>query len=274
MMAFGAPFLLVPFGPFEISFPPSDLWMTYLYFLVLHFILRALMLWGPYEGLLTKYGKDGKNLWNQLRRIVKATGLKGVYGLIFSEILLLIFPSIIALSTRLTFGPPVSIWPTSQNLLIAYIILFVIWSFFEIRDIIKTRRSVNAILHSSNIFYDALKHPGMVKNMMKTFGWGREKLENLSQMEIVNSPTEIGEESDDVGVGEKIKNALKLIPQAMVVRKVTKETAKVAAAKIDERAQKEFDSMLSSIHSWKRVGKGLALNLMPLFILYCIHFFF
>lgn len=273
-MAFGAPFLLVPFGPLVLSFPPSDLWMAYLYVLALHFILRVLMLWGPYEGLLTKYGKDKKTLWIQLRRIVKATGLKGVYGLIFGELLLLIFPSIIALSGRLFIGPPVSPWPTSQNFLIACILLFAIWSFFETRDIIKTRRSVNAILHSSNIFYDALKHPGMVKNMMKTFGWGREKLDNLSQMEIVNSPAEMGEESDDVGVGKKIKNALKLVPQAMAVRKVTKETAKIAAAKIDERAQKEFDSMLASIHSWKRVGKGLALNLMPLSILYCIQFFF
>lgn len=272
-MAFGAPFLLVPFGPLVLSFPPSDLWMAYLYVLALHFILRVLMLWGPYEGLLIKYGKEGKTLLTQMWRIVKATGLKGVYGLIFSEILLLIFPSIIALSTRFLIGPPESPWPNSQNLLIACLSLFAVWSFFEIRDIIKTRRSVNAILHSSNIFYDALKHPGMVKNMMRTFGWGREKLDDLSQMEIVNSPTEMEGESDDGGVVKKIKNALKLAPQAMAVRKVTKETAKIAAAKIDERAQKQFDLILESIHSWKRVGKGLALNLIPLIILYCVAFF-
>ena len=273
MMAFGAPFILVPFGPLVLSFPPSDLWMAYLYFLVLHFILRCLMLWGPYESLLTKYGKEGKTLWKQLWRIVKATGLKGVYGLIIGEILLLITPSILALSTRLLIGPPASPWPISQNLLIIYIALFLCWSVFEIRDIIKTRRAVNAILHSSNIFYDALKHPGMVTNMMKTFGWGREKLDELSQMEILNSPTDNEAESDDVGVAKKIKNALKLYPHAMAVRKVTKETAKITATKIDEKAQKNFDSLLESIHSWKRVGRGMVLNMMPLIILYGVSLF-
>ncbi|MDP6098672.1 MAG: hypothetical protein QF566_00665 [Candidatus Thalassarchaeaceae archaeon] len=272
-MAFGAPILLLPLGPLVLSFPPSDIWMAYLYILALHFILRGLLLWGPYEGLLSKYGKEGKTLWKQLWRIVKATGLKGVYGLIVSEICLLILPSFLALSIRLLFGPPTSPWPTSQNLLIAYIILFVCWSVFEIRDIIKTRRSVNAILHSSNIVNTLKLHPSVMKNMMKTFGWGREQLEGLSKMDIVNSPTETEIEPDDVGVAKKIKNALKLAPQAMAVRKVTKETAKIAATKIDEKAQKEFDSILESIHSWKRVGKGLALNLMPLFILYGVAHF-
>jgi len=273
-MAFGAPFILVPLGPLVLSFPPSDLWMAYLYFLALHFILRCLMLWGPYESLLTKYGKEGKTLWKQLWRIVKATGLKGVYGLIIGEILLLISPSILALTTRSFIGPPVSPWPTSQNMLIIYLALFLCWSIFEIRDIIKTRRSVNSVLYSSNIFYNALKHPGMVTSMMKTFGWGREKLDELSQMEILNSPTDNETESDDVGVAKKIKNTLKLAPQAMAVRKVTKETAKIAATKIDEKAQKEFNSMLESIHSWKRVGKGLVLNMMPLIILYVASYFF
>jgi NACalpha-BTF3-like transcription factor len=273
-MAFGAPILLVPFGPLVLSFPPSDIWMAYLYILALHFILRGLLLWGPYEGLLSKYGKEGKNLWKQLWRIVKATGLKGVYGLIISEIFLLILPSIFALSIRLLFGPPTSPWPTSQNLLLAYIILFACWSLFEIRDIIKTRKSVNTVLHSSNIINTLKLHPSVMKNMMKTFGWGREQLEGLSKMDIVNSPTETEIEPDDVGIGKKIKNALKLAPQAMAVRKVTKETAKIAATKIDEKAQKEFDSILESIHSWKRVGKGLALNMMPLIILYVTAYLF
>ena len=271
-MTFGSPIIIVPFGPLSLSFPPSDPWMAFIYILVLLFFLRIVLLWGPYDGLWNKYGKDSKSMLKELWRIVKATGLKGVYGLIFSEILLLISPSIFALATRLFFGPPDTMWPTSQNLLLTYALFFLIWFILEVRDIFNTRKSVNAILYSSNIV-DTLKlHPGVMKNVMKTFGWGREQIEDLSKLGVEYVPTE--PDPDSSKFVKSITKFWKIHPSAKLARKATKATAKMVANKIDEKTQQSFDTILESIHSWKRVGKGFALNLVPLLFLYCVGFLF
>jgi hypothetical protein len=264
--------VLVPLGPFNFSFPPSDPWMAFLYIIVLLFILRITLLWGPYDGLWNKYGKDRKSLWNELWRIVKATGLKGVYGLIISEILLLFTPSIIALSARLFWGHPEISWPTSQNLLVVYGAFFSVWFLIEVREIYSTRKSVNAILHSPNLLQIISLHPGVMKNVMKTFGWSREQLEDLTELGVEYAPTE--PESNSSTFVKTITKFWKFHPSAIIARKATKETAKIVASKIDKKTQESFNSLLESIHSWKRVGKGFALNLVPLFAIYCFGYFF
>jgi hypothetical protein len=264
--------IIVPFGPLTLSFPPSDPWMAFVCIIVLLFILRVVLLWGPYDGLWNKYGEDRKSLWNELWRIVKATGLKGVYGLLISEILLLITPSIFALSARLLLGPPETSWPTSQNLLVVYGAFFSVWFLFEAREIYRTRKSVNAIIHTQNLLQSIKLHPGVIKNVMKTFGWSREQLEELTKLGIEYAPTET--EPDSNTFVKAITKFWKFHPSAIIARKATRGTAVIVAKKIDEKTQKDFDSILESIHSWKRVGKGFALNLVPLFAIYCFGYFF
>nr|AIF02254.1 hypothetical protein [uncultured marine group II/III euryarchaeote KM3_155_G07] len=238
-----------PFGDFQFTFPPADPWMGYLLVIYFLIIIRLLLLIGPYDALLRRFGGKARSWLKRIRAVRKATGLKGLYKLVIREVIILLLPISLALSIRIFFGHPGRIpWTSKTLFFFGFFALF--WIGAELTRIWKTRRSVLSIAEISS--FSSWKAGAA----LDTLGLTSTALDSLSKL---------GEDSTPEDEEEK-PGAVRGYLRALSVR--VGSAASFGKGKIDQNVQDRFDK--STKTQWKLLMTDIILSVFPLAVVYLL----
>ena len=246
-----------PFGDFEFTFPPADLWMGYLLVIFLLVIIRILLLIGPYDAFLRKFGGKARSWIKRVIWVKKNTGLKGIYRLLIREIIILFLPIILALSIRLSLGHPGRL-PWTQASSIFFGIFVIIWIVVELHRIIKTRSAILTLADASS--FTSWK----IGAAIDTLGFSSLTLDRLSKLgEDPNTKTE-QEVEESTGI---LQSSLNAVSSGL---KFGKEkvagAAKIGKDKLDGKIQKEFDKKTKT--QWDYLISDMVYSGLPLSVVY------
>jgi hypothetical protein len=247
----------IPAGEFTFTFPPADAWMAYIYVVVILVFLRLILLTGPYDALIRKYAPHAGGLLRQMFRLRKITGLRGLYALGIRELFTLVMPPLFTLGFRLTLGHPGRVeWNTISEVIFGAFVI--VWVILDVLRILKTRRSINALVDSR------WSRPKAMKRVMSTFGWSLETLSSLANMGGEELSSEV---VDPVESGWAASAAKK---SWMLLKRTTKKSAIAAKDAIDSKVQKTFKS--NTKMQWRLLFADMMLSFVPLSLLYLLSY--
>ena len=259
MMELAIPLIEIPAGQLTFTYPPSDIWMAYIYVIAFLFLARVVLLIGPYDQLVRKYAPHAGGLFRQVLRIKKLTGLRGLYTLIIREILILGPPSLFTIGLRLSVGHPGRIGWTEESMTI-FAAFVVVWVIFDFMRIFRTRRSIHAITESK------WSKPKAMKRVLSTFGWSMQRLSDLA---------ELGGEEITPDVSDKVEQhwAKKSVTTSVgYLKSLTGKSASAAKKAIEGKVQHEFKK--GTKMQWKLFLIDMAMSATPLGIIYLMSHLF
>ena len=258
-MELAIPLIEIPAGELTFTYPPSDIWMAYIYVIVLLFLARLVLLIGPYDQLFRKYAPHAGGLLKQIFKIRKLTGLRGLYALVLRELSILVIPSLTTLGVRMSVGHPGRVGWNEQSTII-FSSFVIIWVILDFMRIFRTRRSIHAIIESK------WSKPKAMKRVLSTFGWSMKRLSNLAEM---------GGEQITPDVTEKVRQnwGKKTVKTSVgFLKSLTGKSATAAKKVIEEKVQQEFKK--GTKMQWKLFARDLAMSITPLGIIYLLSYLF
>jgi len=247
-----------PFGDFELTFPPADLWMGYLLVVFLLVLIRILLLIGPYDAFLRKFGGKTRSWIKRVISIKKTTGLKGIYRLLMREIIILFLPIILALSIRISFGHPGRLaW--SNESAIFFGIFGIIWMVVEFLRIQKTRGAILTIAE------DKMYKSWRTGAALDTLGFSSKALAWLSGLEDDSNTKpeqEVKEESTGI-----LQSSLNTVSSGWKFgREKVGTAAKFGKKKLDDNLQNKFDDKTKT--QWDLLISDTVYSTLPLVVVY------
>ena len=268
-----------PFGDFELTFPPADLWMGYLLLVYLLVIVRIVGLIGPFEQFLRTFGGKTPNWIKRVHRIKKTTGLKGVYRLLIREIIILLLPIILALAIRISLGHPGKLsWSILSSMLFG--ILGTILIFYECYRIHRTRNVVLTIAKDKR--YKSWRTGAALDTVRITSGVLGE-LSKLQEDPNIEPEQQVGEEGPNIEseqqVGEEentgvLQHSLNAVSMGWEFGKKAAKTgknklgtvAKSGKEKLDTNLQEKFDKLRKI--RWDSLIFDTLYSTLPLLVVY------
>ena len=235
------------YADFEFSFPPSDPWMGYLLVAIFLIVSRIVILIGPYDAFVRRFGGEARSWLKRVLMVRKATGLKGVYKLVIREAIVMLLPLSLALGIRIFVGHPGSV-PWTKTSMIFFGIFSIFWFTAEFSRALRTRRSVLAIAETSS--FDSWKAGAA----LDALGLTATALDGLSKLGE-DSPMEVEEEKPGI-----MQGYLKAFGEGV------REAALLGKKKIDEAVQVQFNK--STKPQWKSLWTDITLSVFPLIVVY------
>lgn len=252
-------FIEIPAGELTFTYPPSDIWMGYIYVIIFLFLSRIVLLIGPYDQLFRKYAPHAGGLVKQVFTIRKLTGLRGLYSLLLREFMILAAPSALTIGVRLTFGHPGSPgWSSESTTIFAAFV--VIWVILDFMRIIRTRRSIHAITESK------WAKPKAMKRVLSTFGWSMKRLSNLAELGGEQITPDVSEKVEEKWAKKTVKTSVGFL------KSLTGKSASAAKKAIEGKVQQEFNK--GTQMKWKLFFIDLAMSVTPLALIYLLSFLF
>ena len=131
------------------SFPPNSPYEAYIYMLIIPFILRLILVLPPLIDIVQKYSPDRMILW----QAINSMKIKGLWVIIFNEILALFLPFILALYARTLFDPiGWAGWEeTPTEAIYALIVAGAVWLFGDFLRVTRTRRLMRSVSERNRI---------------------------------------------------------------------------------------------------------------------------
>ena len=257
-----------PFGVFELTFPPADLWMGYILLSVLIVVIRVLGLIGPYDQLLRTFGGKTLNWIGRVKRIKKTTGLKGVYRLLIREIMILFLPIMLPLGIRISLGHPGRLsWSMLSSMLFG--IFGTIWVFYECYRIKRTRNAVLTIAKDKR--YKSWRTGAALDTFRMTSG-ALGELSKLQEEPNTESEQQVDEE-ENTGVLQHSLNVASTgwefgKKAAKLGKNKLGSAAKSGKKKLDTNLQDKFDKMRKI--RWDSLLFDTVYSTLPLLVVYYI----
>jgi hypothetical protein len=235
------------YADFEFSFPPSDPWMGYLLVALFLIASRVVMLIGPYEAFVRRYGGEARSWLKRVLMVRKATGLRGVYKLVIREAIIMIMPLFLALGIRIIVGHPGSV-PWTKTTMIFFGIFAICWVTAEFSRALKTRRSVLAIAETSS--FDSWKAGAA----LDALGLTANALDSLS---IIGEDSTTVVEEENPGI---VEGYLKAFGDGV------REVASRGKEALDGAVQDQFNK--NTKPQWKSLWTDVTLSVFPLIVVY------
>ena len=131
------------------SFPPASPYEAYIYMLIIPFFLRLILVLPPLIDIVQKYSPDRMILW----QAINSMKIKGLWLIIFNEVLALFLPFILALYARTLFDPiGWTGWEeTPTEAIYALIAAGVVWLFGDFLRVTRTRRLMRSVSERNRI---------------------------------------------------------------------------------------------------------------------------
>ncbi len=270
-----------PFGVFELTFPPADLWMGYLLLSGLIVVIRVLGLIGPFDQLLRTFGGKTLNWIGRVKRIKKTTELKGVYRLLIREIMILFLPIMLPLGIRISLGHPGRLsWSMLSSMLFG--IFGTIWIFYECYRIKRTRNVVLTIAKDKR--YKSWR-TGATLDTFRMASGALGELSKLQEDPNTKSEQQVGEEGpntkseqqvdeeENTGVLQHSLNAASTgwefgKKAAKFGKNKLGSAAKSGKNKLDTNLQDKFDKMRKI--RWDSLIFDTVYSTLPLLVVYYI----
>ena len=240
------------YADFAFSFPPSDPWMGYLLVALFLIVSRVLMLIGPYDAMVRRFGGEARSWLKRVLMVRKATGLKGVYMLIIREIIILLLPLSMALGIRIFVGHPGSV-PWTKTSMIFFGIFTIFWIVAEFSRALNTRRSVLAIAETSS--FESWKAGAA----LDALGLTATALDGLSKLGN-EFPVDVEEEKSGF-----VQSYLKIFGVGV------REAASRGKEALDGAVQDQFDK--NTKPAWKSLMTDIILSVFPLIVVYLLSSF-
>lgn len=257
-----------------ISFPPENIWDTYILFLFLPMILRIFLLINPFIRVTKQLIPHGE--W-ALKRI-KDLPVKGYSLLAFNECLAFFIPMLVVFVFRISSDPlGWSDWNQTNYFGMIVIILFAsIWIFLDILRIIRVRSMLNAIEKRNIDRLRKIADAGFsVRGILRRFSKkDQEEEEDLGPSIAKNSLKTWG---------LLAFKARKFTPAGLLTSVATGaaiEVARKGAGKVsdilDEKMQSEFEKFSAAQSSTLLIlfFRDLAMGIAPLLILWMVQLAF
>ena len=241
------------YADFVFSFPPSDPWMGYLLVALFLIVSRILILIGPYEAFVRRYGGEARSWLKRVLMVRKATGLRGVYKLVIREAIIMILPLSMALGIRIIVGHPGSVpWTTIS--MIFFGIFSMCWVIAEFSRALNTRRSVLAIAETSS--FDSWKAGAA----LDALGLTASALDSLS---ILGEEPPADVEQENPGI---VEGYIKAFGEGV------REAASRGKEALDGVVQDQFDK--NTKPQWRSLWTDVTLSVFPLIVVYLMSIIF
>ena len=257
-----------------ISFPPKNIWETYILFLFIPMILRAFLLFNPFIKVTKQLIPHGE--W-ALKKI-KQLPIKG-YGLLaFNEFLAFFIPMLVVFIFRISSDPlGWSNWNETNYFGIIIVIVFtLIWIFLDLLRIIRVKNMLNAIEKKNINHLKKIADAGLgIRGLLRKFS----KKDEEENKELGKSITKTSLKT----WGLLAFKARKLTPAGLLTSVATGaaiEVARKGAGKvseiIDEKMQKEFEKFSAAQSSTLLILfiRDIVMGIAPLVILWIVQLAF
>jgi len=131
------------------SLPPASPYEGYLYMLLIPLLLRLILVLPPLIDLISKFSPDRKILW----QAINSLKIKGLWVIVFNEVLAVFLPFILALYARTLFDPIG--WEgwneTPIEAIYALLIAGGLWLFGDFLRVTRTRRLIRSISERNRV---------------------------------------------------------------------------------------------------------------------------
>ncbi|MDP6379008.1 MAG: hypothetical protein QF885_05115 [Candidatus Thalassarchaeaceae archaeon] len=131
------------------SFPPGSPYEAYIYMLTIPLFLRLILVMPPLIDLIQKYSPDRMILW----QAVNSLKIKGLWVIVFNEVLALLLPFILALYARTLFDPIG--WTGWEDIpsraIYALIAAGALWMIGDFMRVARTRRLMRSVSERNRI---------------------------------------------------------------------------------------------------------------------------
>lgn len=131
------------------SFPPASPYEGYLYMLVIPLLLRLILVLPPLIDLISKFSPDRKILF----QAINSLKIKGLWVIVFNEVLAIFLPFILALYARTLFDPiGWEGWTeTPKEAIYALLIAGGFWLFGDFLRVTRTRRLIRSVSERNRV---------------------------------------------------------------------------------------------------------------------------
>ena len=131
------------------SLPPASPYEGYLYMLLIPLLLRFILVLPPLIDLISKFSPDRKILW----QAINSLKIKGLWVIVFNEVLAVFLPFILALYARTLFDPIG--WEgwneTPIEAIYALLVAGGLWLFGDFLRVTRTRRLIRSISERNRV---------------------------------------------------------------------------------------------------------------------------
>ncbi len=131
------------------SLPPASPYEGYLYMLVIPLLLRLILVLPPLIDLISKFSPDRKILW----QAINSLKIKGLWVIVFNEVLAVFLPFILAFYARTLFDPiGWEGWSeTPTEAIYALLIVGGLWLFGDFLRVTRTRRLIRSVSERNRV---------------------------------------------------------------------------------------------------------------------------
>ncbi len=131
------------------SLPPASPYEGYLYMLVIPLLLRLILVLPPLIDLISKFSPDRKILW----QAINSLKIKGLWVIVFNEVLAVFLPFILALYARTLFDPiGWEGWTeTPTEAIYALLIAGGLWLVGDFLRVTRTRRLIRSVSERNRV---------------------------------------------------------------------------------------------------------------------------
>jgi hypothetical protein len=131
------------------SLPPASPYEAYLYMLVIPLLLRLILVLPPLIDLISKFSPDRKILF----QTINSLKIKGLWVIVFNEVLAIFLPFILAFYARTLFDPiGWEGWSeTPTEAIYALLIVGGLWLFGDFLRVTRTRRLIRSISERNRV---------------------------------------------------------------------------------------------------------------------------
>ena len=255
------------------AFPPEEVWGTYIWFLLIPFTLRILLLTGPFIRVTKQLSPHGGWILKRFRELP----IKGFGMLAFNEVLAFFIPILVVFIFRMTRDPlGWDDWASSNSTGLAVLMILAMgWIAFDLFRIARVRRMLSAVEKQNIERLKVMADAGMgVRGLLRKFA-GKDKPEPETEPDTTKKIAK--------GVlatwGIMALKARKFTPAGLVGAVATgaaielaRKGASKVSDKIDERLQNQFEKMAEAntktlIFLFLR---DLAMGLFPLWAIWIV----
>ncbi len=235
------------------SLPPASPYEAYLYMLVLPLFLRLILVLPPLIDLVSKFSPDRKILF----QAINSLKIKGLWVIVFNEVLAIFLPFILALYARTLFDPIG--WEgwneTPTEAIYALLIAGGLWLFGDFLRVTRTRRLIRSVSERNRV---------VVKLTAQGISHARGALGYIGGLSLKGKkPEDGGLEDNQSAIGESKKSILgTLLGAGGVAGDKGRELADAAFGVVRDKANDLSNKMDDQIQRGIRQQSKVALKLL------------
>lgn len=251
------------------AFPPEEVWGTYIWFLLIPFTLRILLLTGPFIRVTKQLSPHGGWILKRFRELP----IKGFGMLAFNEVLAFFVPILVVFIFRMTRDPlGWDDWASSNSTGLAVLMILAMgWIAFDLFRIARVRRMLSAVEKQNIERLKIMADAGMgARGWLRKFA-GKDEPETDATKKVAKGILATW--------GLMALKARKFTPAGLVGAVATgaaielaRKGASKVSDKIDERLQNEFEKMAEA--NTKTLIplflRDLAMGLFPLLAIWIV----